>query len=72
MAADGITRACCIYNTKKKRIELFYTGDAEKITITEALKQKLPQFMIPGRTVKLDEMPMNKNGKIDRQRLSEI
>jgi non-ribosomal peptide synthetase component F len=72
MAADGVTRACCIYNTGKKRIELFYTGDAEKTTITEALKQKLPQFMIPGRTVKLDEMPMNKNGKIDRHRLSEV
>ncbi len=72
MAADGITRACCIYNTGKKRIELFYTGEAEKKELTEALKLKLPQFMIPGKTVKLDEMPMNKNGKIDRHRLSEI
>ena len=72
MAAEGITRACCIYNTAKKRIELFYTGEAEKKELTEALKQKLPQFMMPGKTVKLDEMPMNKNGKIDRHRLSEI
>ena len=72
MAADGITRACCIYNMKRKRIELFYTGEAEKTALTEALKQKLPQFMIPGKTVKLEEMPMNKNGKIDRHRLSEI
>ena len=71
-AADGITRACCIYNTGKKRIELFYTGEMEKRELTEALKQKLPQFMIPGKTVKLDEMPLNKNGKIDRHRLSEL
>ena len=71
MAADGVTRACCIYDTKKKRIELFYTGDAEKDAVLDAVRQKLPQFMMPGKTVKLDEMPMNKNGKIDRQRLSE-
>ena len=71
MAAAGVTRACCIYNTEKKRIELYYTGDTEKKAVSAAIKQKLPQFMIPGRTVKLDEMPLNKNGKIDRQRLSE-
>ena len=72
MASDGITRACCIYNTKRKRIELFYTGEADKAALTEALKVKLPQFMIPGKTVKLEEMPMNKNGKIDRQALSKL
>ena len=72
MAADGITRACCIYNTKKKRIELFYTGEAEKTDLNEVLKVRLPQFMIPGRTVKLEEMPMNKNGKIDRSKLAEM
>lgn len=71
MAAEGVTRACCIYDTKKKRIELFYTGSAEKSTLLEILKQKLPPFMMPGRTVQLDEMPMNKNGKIDRNKLSE-
>ena len=72
MAVDGIARACCIYNVKRKRIELFYTGDTEKTGLTEALKQKLPPFMLPGKTVQLDEMPMNKNGKIDRHRLSEM
>ena len=72
MAAAGVTRACCLYNTKRKRIELFYTGETEKAALTEALKQKLPQYMIPGKTVRLDEMPMNKNGKIDRHRLSEL
>ena len=71
-AVDGIARACCIYNEKRKRIELFYTGDTEKTDLTEALKQKLPPFMLPGKTVQLDEMPMNKNGKIDRHRLSEM
>ena len=71
MAAEGVTRACCIYNTKRKRIELFYTGEAEKTALLETVKQKLPPFMMPGKTVKLDEMPMNKNGKIDRHKLSE-
>lgn len=72
MAYDGVTRACCIYDTKKKRIMLFYTGEGEKKEVTSALQQKLPQYMVPGRTVQLDEMPLNKNGKIDRSALTAL
>ncbi len=69
-ACDGVTRACCIYDQKKKKILLYYTGDAARAEVTAALQNKLPQYMIPGKTVQLDEMPMNKNGKIDRGALS--
>ena len=71
MSVDGVTRACCTYDGKKKRINLFYTGDAGKEEVTAALQRKLPQFMVPGRTIRLDELPMNKNGKIDRAALAE-
>ncbi len=69
MAVDGISRACCIYDLKKKKIVLFYTGDASKDTVSAALKEKLPDFMVPGKTIQLDEFPINKNGKIDRNEL---
>ena len=68
-AAHGVSRACCTYDTKKKRIVLFYTGEAEKNELTDLLQKKLPQFMIPGKTIKLNSFPMNKNGKIDRKAL---
>lgn len=71
MAADGVSRACCLYDTKKKKIVLFYTGEADKESLSSVLKEKLPEFMIPGKTEKLDSFPVNKNGKIDRTALYE-
>ena len=71
-ALDGVSRACCIYDHDKKKIILFYTGTADKDTLVSALKEKLPEFMVPGKTVRLDDLPINKNGKIDRNALSEI
>lgn len=70
MALSGVTRACCLYDHEKKKILLFYTGAPDKKEVTEALQQKLPQYMMPGRTICLDEMPVNKNGKIDRAALA--
>lgn len=72
MSVEGVSRACCIYDEKKKKILLYYTGDIDKDGVTSSLQKKLPQYMVPGKTVKLDEMPMNKNGKTDRGLLKQI
>lgn len=69
---DGADRACCIYDFNKKRIYLFYVGTIDKKDLQEALKEKVPPFMIPNKMIRIDEMPMTKNGKIDRNRLKEL
>ena len=69
---DGVTRACCIYDTVKKRIILFCTGTREGADLMKELRTVLPPFMIPGSIHPLEEMPLNKNGKIDRKQLAEI
>lgn len=69
---DGTERACCIYDFKKKRIWLFYAGSVDKKELQEILKEKVPPFMIPNKMVQVEEMPMTKNGKIDRNKLKEI
>ncbi len=71
-ADDGVTRACCIYNQKKKRILLFYTGTTEKDTLVAELAERLPQYMVPNKTTHIDEMPLTKNGKIDRNALAAL
>ena len=68
-ALEGVSECCCLYDTEKLRIVLFYTGEAEGKYIIERLKEKLPDYMIPGKRTQLDEMPHNLNGKIDRQKL---
>ena len=72
MSSEGVSRACCIYDHDRKKIILFYTGEAEKEMLTEDIKDRLPSFMIPQKTVRLEEFPMNKNGKIDRTKLKEM
>jgi D-alanine--poly(phosphoribitol) ligase subunit 1 len=33
------------------------------------LKERIPRYMLPGHFVNLQSMPLNKNGKIDREYL---
>ena len=71
-ALEGIDECCCIYDNNKLRIVLFYTGSIEGKTIVQQLENTLPDYMIPGKRVKLDIMPHNLNGKIDRQELKSL
>lgn len=68
-AVEDVSRACCIYDSEKKRILLFYTGNKEKKELQQILKTALPPFMCPNKMYQLDVMPMTKNGKIDRNEL---
>lgn len=71
MAQEGVTRACCIYEAEKQKLILFYTGEREKMNLMKTLRNVLPPFMIPNSLVPVAEMPLNKNGKIDRNKLME-
>lgn len=59
----------CLYDELKKRIVLLYTGRIDEHEIKYRLKQMLPEYMLPGCYFHLKEMPLNLNGKIDRQAL---
>ncbi|MBP7349590.1 MAG: amino acid adenylation domain-containing protein [Butyrivibrio sp.] len=72
MSGNGVTRACCIYDTVKKRIILFCTGICDGKELLKELRESLPPFMLPNSVHMLDEMPLNKNGKIDRKQLMDI
>lgn len=69
MAQDGVSRAACVYDTRKKKIILCYTGEKEEDAVRKDLAVNLPPYMMPGKTKQMEELPMNKNGKIDRQAL---
>lgn len=65
-----ITISCCVYDTKNERITCFYEAESEcKKGIIAELAKKLPKYMWPNVYIHCDELPMNKNGKIDRTAL---
>ncbi len=66
---DGIERVCCIYDEPNTKIIGFYVGALEAKEIIRQLTEKLPRFMIPNIFHKVEDMPVTKNGKIDRKAL---
>ena len=70
-AIDGVEENACFYNKKRQKIVLFYSGKPEAAGIKEALKQCLPDYMVPGKVVRINPMPHNLNGKVDRAALKE-
>lgn len=71
MAQGKVSGACCVYASERGRLTLYYTGEAEAGTLREALKKKLPRYMLPREIRKLETMPRTENGKIARKLLGE-
>ncbi len=71
-AINGVERCCCTFDEKKSRLKGFYVGTIEKDQLYAAMKERMPEFMIPGVLRRVDDMPLTKNGKIDRRKLEEI
>lgn len=68
---EGIKLSGCIYDNNKGKIVLYFVGDMEPAELTSLLKEKLPRYMIPNYTERLEEMPLTPNGKINRVFLKE-
>lgn len=71
VCAEGADKVCCLYNEKKQVIVMVYEGSVSEEAIKEEVKKHVPEYMVPGKIIKLDKMPMNANGKTDRKLLKE-
>ena len=66
-AMERIDASFCFYDHGKQKIVLVYQGrDADNKYILNELKDRVSKFMFPNVMIKLEEMPYNLNGKIDR------
>ncbi len=65
-AIPFVQQSCCLYDHEKYRIVAFYTGENDKKQIVALLKEKLPEYMLPNVYRYMEELPLTKNGKIDR------
>ena len=64
----GITNACAVFDAENERIVLF-AETAQPLTLRKfnlALGALLPRYMLPGRLICMERLPLNANRKIDR------
>lgn len=63
-----VHNGCVVYNHHKKEIILYYESDHEisPAEFRKAIGSSLPKYMIPVMYIRLEELKMNTNGKIDR------
>lgn len=67
----AVERACCVFDERKSKLYGFYIGNIDKKDLHKQMKETLPIFMVPGALRQVEEMPLTKNGKIDRKLLLE-
>ena len=70
-ASDGLSSAAVIYDKQEDKIILIYTGRQKDVSeIMNALKSRLPDYMLPQKIIRIKAMPINANGKTDRKWLT--
>ncbi len=74
---EGVDLAAVVLRTgdnDKQFLAAFYTSsvDLSEAELKEYLVAKLPGYMVPGRIVRLEQMPLTASGKTDRKSLPEV
>ena len=73
---DGVIDACVIAkksNNEVKLIKAFVVlVKNDTLYVKEELSKLIPQYMLPKIIERIDKMPINKNGKVDREVLNNL
>jgi amino acid adenylation domain-containing protein len=72
LSLDGIHNGCVLYNREKSEITLIYEGEEIEREIRRKLITQIPKYMIPTKYYRLNQLPLNSNGKIDRRTLTDF
>ena len=66
-----LENVCVVYDSKNSKIVLFYEAKNEisNKDLILAIGNTLPKYMFPNELRKIDKLPINANGKIDRLKL---
>lgn len=69
MKVNEVNRCCTIFDEEKSKLYGFYVGTVDNKELKTTLMNHLPVYMVPTKLIKIEEFPLNKNGKIDRKAL---
>ncbi|WP_229402877.1 AMP-binding protein [Micromonospora okii] len=68
----GIEEAVVVPTADRRRLHAFCTGsDVDPREVRQALRLRLPRYMVPARIEAIAELPLTGNGKVDRRRLAD-
>ena len=63
---EGVEVAVCLFDKENDVIICVYQGSTEQEAMPEIMLDRLPKYMMPGNFVRMDKLPLNANGKVDR------
>lgn len=69
---EQVAQSACLFDENKQRIVMFYTGTEDRKGIVAGLKNKVPAYMIPNVFRFVEDFPLTKNGKTDRNALKQM
>lgn len=69
MTLHGMAACACVYDDKRCKIVLFCETSLAADEALTGIKRLVPHYMCPNRIVRVEQMPLNANGKIDRAAL---
>lgn len=64
--------AVILFDESSKQLKAFYDGGLSEVEAMVLLEERLPSYMIPSLLVKMDHLPVNASGKVDRKQLESI
>ena len=72
-SVNGVLNSVVLVNAHTHKLVAYYTAEKElsKSALFEYMRNTLPEYMIPSFITYVKEMPLSRNGKVDRQYLAE-
>ena len=64
---EGVNAACAVFDRERSVLGLVYMGTADRAALLSALRDKLPEYLLPKRTACVQTLPLTENGKTDRK-----
>jgi D-alanine--poly(phosphoribitol) ligase subunit 1 len=72
LGLEDVSESCILYDNVKKKIVAFFISNRSNVEIRKELIRTLPKYMIPTKCIKVEQFPLNSNGKIDKKELKKM
>lgn len=72
LSLEEVESGCCLYDGKRGQIVSVYKGTLTEQELRKRLAELIPEYMVPNKWYQVETMPLNLNGKTDRQKLKEM